>query len=1182
MLIRCSNGHKLKAKIKLAGKSIRCPACGVVVKIPDASAFEADVESKQNPRPATNSSKSTADIPDDLDSEVFDNDSNTEGEANWGSDWTDDGSDTEYSDARSDHATKLPPRKNRKAVRKPKVARKQAVKGATNGEWGPLHWAAVAGGGIVSLLLIGLLTWLFRGQPEEPGVAVTQENILPDNTPPPASPPNADSETPASPQIDSIDSRKAAESRLLAQQRLAAQVTADLNKTMPPQDETPSAAVETANDVPAVAANPNAAKRPAASATKTRRSVVRPRGGLSLVASHPRITKVKVGQSVLLRMAKGVTGVAFSVVPLADDAQAEPTPNWIQPFEPSAADPDAIRLHLSASIFGTQKVILLDSVGAVRAVRVPFKIRIGQEIMTVTQIDGFKDAFRVERPKPMSHSVTEGVFVINEQADVQGPIDGVPTLDKGQLLWVPGLEDVGRNVVSVRGTPTSSRMANDWAWEVEVLEPREPRPSAAVAEPDFALIESFDPIRPLPDQPNALLTIEQKRAKSKDSKSLQKSTSTLLRKKSGLAAQFESVPDGTIKVSLQTLDFQVNQDFAELPQQVLSFGAGVPLVKTKPRWEKSDRQQVSKKLLQETEPSEYPEGDPVVRMHRLNTIVEQSGKTDRFRKVLASTTGNWLYVLTNDGHLLQIDVVTWEVTTAINRSDGFRDMCWSSAGLVLLKSEGRLTSRNVDLTIVEPLPGNRPTQPKDLLLILDPESLEITYALAIGGQSLAGDPEQDLVYVDQSADHRIAVVNVADGTLVNSVTHRSLIGPKEPELPLPPGSIDDLSLIGNGSALVCRLRKTLRDGNSNIYRFAISGVNIAPEESSGLIPVVEPFHTSPDGQVVSFTSKTTQSGLNFFPTANIGGSGHSLYTKFPATQHALDAASRSIVYSQPVTTSGMRIEGDYGKIELHVRRADKTFVIPLGLENIIDMVSLPGERGILVTTDKSTLWMEFVSKAPQWTFEKQTPATLPISRCEIASFVPQEPMPWTKATNEKELQNFTNSKRLFWGPKRTAFYALTGETIHRFDAATKTETHRWTAEKIESTYGRIVPGFFATPDGLIFDQKNNRTVYLLSFEDLSPVWQLPTSYAYRPSGSPLHNRVVAMCKAGIVIFEAASARVVARASFMDLWREWPTQRNDRLIAATATSKPDFVSCQRDKILTLRVDEGRLKFDGDSQ
>ena len=245
------------------------------------------------------------------------------------------------------------------------------------------------------------------------------------------------------------------------------------------------------------------------------------------------------------------------------------------------------------------------------------------------------------------------------------------------------------------------------------------------------------------------------------------------------------------------------------------------------------------------------------------------------------------------------------------------------------------------------------------------------------------------------------------------------------------------------------------------------------------------------------------------------------------------------------------------------------------------MLPLPGGRGILITTDKSTRWMEIVTKAPQWTFERQTPKTLPIAKCEIPSIVPQDPLPWSKATTEKELEPGAKSARTLWNPERTAFFVLIGETIHRFDDATRTETHRWTAEEIKSTYGRIVPALFPTTDGLVFEHRNERMVYLLSFDDLNPVWKLPASYAFHPTGHPLHNRLVAICDPGIVVFEAASARVIARASHLDLWREWPVKRNDRLTGAYASSNPDKISCKRDQLITLRIEDGRLKFDGDS-
>ena len=44
----CPQGHKLKAKDKLAGKSVKCPKCGAVVTIPSPDAPESDAGHASN------------------------------------------------------------------------------------------------------------------------------------------------------------------------------------------------------------------------------------------------------------------------------------------------------------------------------------------------------------------------------------------------------------------------------------------------------------------------------------------------------------------------------------------------------------------------------------------------------------------------------------------------------------------------------------------------------------------------------------------------------------------------------------------------------------------------------------------------------------------------------------------------------------------------------------------------------------------------------------------------------------------------------------------------------------------------------------------------------------------------------------------------------------------------------
>lgn len=165
-LVRCPNGHKLSVGAKLAGKRVKCPKCGAVVRIPELSDFDPD-ESKQSasvqppPKPGPSvqppedlfgSSDSES---DSWDEEFFD-DSEAGDEGAWG--------DEEWDDV--PEAPALPPRPNRKKTKRaaPKPVPPQKPSTA-------LVASLVGGGAVFGFLFVCLLGWmLFGGSSDEPNV----------------------------------------------------------------------------------------------------------------------------------------------------------------------------------------------------------------------------------------------------------------------------------------------------------------------------------------------------------------------------------------------------------------------------------------------------------------------------------------------------------------------------------------------------------------------------------------------------------------------------------------------------------------------------------------------------------------------------------------------------------------------------------------------------------------------------------------------------------------------------------------------------------------------------------------------------------------------------------------------------------------------------------------------------
>lgn len=173
--VACPQGHRLKAKEKLAGKRLKCPKCGSVVQIPELGSPEPDgelvsLESTEQPAPKM-------DLPADGET------SNASEDDMFGLGDASAQSDTLFDDNLPPLDDPLNAQAELPTAPAPQDAPMQSAVGEAKTEQDSSSKlnttqivALAGGGGVVGLLLVGLLAWLlFGGGDEEPPAVAGNE-----------------------------------------------------------------------------------------------------------------------------------------------------------------------------------------------------------------------------------------------------------------------------------------------------------------------------------------------------------------------------------------------------------------------------------------------------------------------------------------------------------------------------------------------------------------------------------------------------------------------------------------------------------------------------------------------------------------------------------------------------------------------------------------------------------------------------------------------------------------------------------------------------------------------------------------------------------------------------------------------------------------------------------------------
>ncbi|MDB4614244.1 hypothetical protein OAH18_01000 [bacterium] len=1145
---QCTAGHRLRVKDDIGGKKIKCPKCGGITRVPTSSKKETPQSAKpmSATHPAAKKKKAPAAAPP---------------ESEWDdSEW--DEIDEDENDTTFEEPT-LPPRKAKKrtaAKAKPKQLEASASEA-------PLKQMAMICGGLLTLLIIGCTTlyWVW-GRPSEPEIATNASAVT--TTDPVPNPPTA-----------------------------AADQTAT-NKPRPPANQQSAASGKTAGSKPKQVASSSGNKastnrnqhRPATkqksdaakSGSKTKGSIEEPVVG---PIKYPDTKLILMNRRVVFQLDySGPRTVEFAVVPQNGNPQAAV---WreIQTLPPPSKDSQFYKVD--AALSKGQRLAFISGRELARlkgrGLKPPFQIRLDSERMTVKSEDDFTTSLNLERPDPIAHMDNfrprfgeRGFYVVDGNDDAFYFDHGQPciigqyryqdgTEGEREIHWIPNETHLGDKLVMFRWATGRSKTPRELNWKVTVTDQPIPGKSApqflAEQQPKSLPFAAWD--RPQPIAVGA--PIESPPLNADDETKIRKAMRPLQRT-GDLIARY--VPEGDrVKVQLAV---QVKPD--KMASVVVPFGTRIPLQEFKVRTEKFLTSPMQS-ILVDQQPTPYPQTNPLCRVRELKSLGpipadQNDGDFGRssirqkpfYRKMLWAPDGESVFVLLAEQKgLIKIDTKTWEIVSHINPVMIIRDITLSSQGLVALTGVGLKDPGDGWVKITQ-----KTTDIGSALAVFDLKTMRIVSVFQMTADLIAGRPNSDLIYIYRAnrpasfgggagpqkdeVQFPIRVIDVANSALLSIESHT---------IPNRNAVFDHMMLTADAKSLIAYASGTgRRAGNTLcVARFSIDGPHVGFVQLEAIKADSGPqLVATGDGSLVCIGSR---SGTQLLQTSDFS---NYMYSLAGTTAHfAADSNTRSLL-SQPKPMT-VQLNQYLTKVNIPVSRP------------VTDIQAEPNGRGYLVATTHGMLWIEVLSKANYWSCEADTPEQIPVQQCDFEATVPEEPLKFEKVKYQDYLKVKKSSRveGVVWAPDGSAFYTLSEGSLHpnphskvrcysqyvrRFSIATRTETHRFESPSSASSDNKL----HVCSNGVVLAAADR--VFLLWFEDVSPIWQLNRKYASRISADISNSNVVAKCPGGIVYFDSGNGTVLGRSSQRDLQRSWPksnlAKARGNFYEATLQAEPNTI------------------------
>lgn len=187
----------------------------------------------------------------------------------------------------------------------------------------------------------------------------------------------------------------------------------------------------------------------------------------SLIVKKRPPTTVFVDQEVTVDLRTEAADAKFEVVTREAD---EPGKDY-GPVKPLGARSLAATtfkpfLALAAAVNPQQTTILVRDVGPIVKLTLPQTVLIGEEHVTVTAVDSFKNALTVTRNSGVLHSVADPIRRIDTHV-AEAP--NMPTVEGNVFTWSPSADQIGKRTICMR--VRSGAMMREWFWDVTVARP---------------------------------------------------------------------------------------------------------------------------------------------------------------------------------------------------------------------------------------------------------------------------------------------------------------------------------------------------------------------------------------------------------------------------------------------------------------------------------------------------------------------------------------------------------------------------------------------------------------------------------------------------------------------------------------------------------------------------------------
>lgn len=167
-----------------------------------------------------------------------------------------------------------------------------------------------------------------------------------------------------------------------------------------------------------------------------------------LTMTSPLPDFVSVGKPNMIELGCSIEGATFEFVPGPESRFGQYTDQHPLPGDVPPESTRYSRLNLQAAVNSNQTAILVETIDPVKGRELPFRIRIDDEVLTVTKAEDFSDSLTVDRADGQPHNVTAQIEIIEESTTQV--LSDLPSVQGNTLTWTPSAAQLGNQLVILK------------------------------------------------------------------------------------------------------------------------------------------------------------------------------------------------------------------------------------------------------------------------------------------------------------------------------------------------------------------------------------------------------------------------------------------------------------------------------------------------------------------------------------------------------------------------------------------------------------------------------------------------------------------------------------------------------------------------------------------------------------